>query len=295
MDYKKILQEERQRLREELLSSSAGSNFSYHSNKKEERIANIQTMKSNGLKNRKDEISLLATDTIDETYKNVLLNVPENFNIDDYKIGNFEDLYYVPDIISEGEENELAALIERAGAQDSERWKQLRNRRLQCWGKFPISADRMSEELLDENEEFIPAWLENIIDELVAHRIFKEQFRPNNILVNQYRPLEGILHHTDGPIYYDRVAIVSLQSDCLMTFRRNLASSEIGEKFSGDLFSVLLRRRSLLVFTRAVYSDHMHGIETGRDTQIVGENGCECINKEVVNVTDGDMVRFCEC
>lgn len=33
---------------------------------------------------------------------------------------------------------------------------------------------------------------------------------PNHVLVNEYRPGEGIMSHEDGPAYYPMVATVSL-------------------------------------------------------------------------------------
>ena len=276
MDFNKILLEERRKLRHELLSSSASSSTGISSKS----ISKVLKPKHQ---------TLCSSDTNVHT---INFKVDELFKIEDYRVGTAPNMFYVQDVISEEDEIMLSTLIEVAGEEDNERWRQLRNRRLQCWGNFPLSGDRRSEELASENEEFIPIWLENIINELIGNGIFDESLRPNNILVNQYTADQGILHHTDGPIYHDKVAILSLQSDCLMTFRSNLSPSEIGEKYGGDLFSVLLRRRSLLVFSKDVYSQLLHGIEPDKEEIVIGWNDCECVNKEVAGVEDGDTVRL---
>jgi hypothetical protein len=72
----------------------------------------------------------------------------------------------------------------------------------------------------------------------------------------------GIMHHTDGPIYYDCVAILSLNSPTVMTFRPRLSAEEIGLAGtpSADTLAIVLRARSLLVFRADAYHKYMHGI-----------------------------------
>lgn len=217
---------------------------------------------------------------------------------DVYSVGDIPDLFYIPDVINEQQEASIVTLIHQEGQIDNERWTNLRTRRLQCWGKFPPQAisqrKNESDGLQSTDRERLPRWLDGIINELVNCNIFDDSHRPNNVLINQYKSLEGILHHTDGPSYHDKVAILSLDSDCIMTFRYNLQPSEIGVKFSGDVFSVVLRRRSLLYFGRDVYSAFMHGIATDTDVQVVGSGNdgspCVCVNKSLACMEDGDKV-----
>lgn len=118
-------------------------------------------------------------------------------------------------------------------------------------------------------------------------------FLIDHVLINQYEATEGILHHTDGPIYLDTVAILSLSSSCLMTFRHKFRSEDIGkdENLGQDVFSVLLQPRSLLVFSGPVYSQFMHGIADGMPCQIVGDTA-PCINMDLANVTKGQKVTI---
>eukprot|EP00601_Ochromonadales_sp_CCMP2298_P025087 CAMPEP_0173270786 /NCGR_PEP_ID=MMETSP1143-20121109/439_1 /TAXON_ID=483371 /ORGANISM="non described non described, Strain CCMP2298" /LENGTH=394 /DNA_ID=CAMNT_0014207247 /DNA_START=158 /DNA_END=1343 /DNA_ORIENTATION=- len=132
-------------------------------------------------------------------------------------------------------------------------------------------------------------WLDALIDELMRLGVFSPECRPNNVLVNEYSPEEGILHHTDGPLYFHRVAVLSLGSDCVLSLRRNLSPSQIGQHFAGDVSSVVLRRRSLFVFENSAYSAHKHGIE-GAPLQVVGQNG-PCANGALANAPDCSEVR----
>ena len=67
-----------------------------------------------------------------------------------------------------------------------------------------------------------------------------------------------------------------------MTFRSRIISSN-------DEFSLLLRPRSLLVFTEYVYSEMMHGIYDGVTSEKIGET-CPCINMELAGVSEGDQI-----
>lgn len=294
MDFKKLMLKEREIIRKELqLADSSDSS-----------VVGADNSTNVCSKAPKDKVSVnQCVDCVDQNTNKFSFSFPDKFEMNDFVVGSCQDICYVPDVISEEQEENLSRLIVHAGDVDVERWKQLRTRRLQCWGKFPPSSDRTTTENNIETEEFVPSWLDNIILELVEHNIFDSSTRPNNILINQYTPLEGILHHTDGPIYHDKVAIISLNSDCIMTFRHHLSSNEIGSHDGGrstkDVFSVLLRRRSLLYFSKDVYSEYMHGIECMKEVQIVGGGGvldyngeelCECVNMVAANAAPGDEV-----
>ena len=127
----------------------------------------------------------------------------------------------------------------------------------------------------------------------------------NHILVNSYRPGEGILahqacahfrplfdrmeafwlshalskeHQQDGPAYFPCVAIVSLGASAAMHFRPPLeatASSSPGDSGLDRAPGVLLERRSLLVFSGDAYERWLHGIDAA-DRDVVGDvpGGC---------------------
>ena len=120
-------------------------------------------------------------------------------------------------------------------------------------------------------------------------KMFPANSRPDNVLINRYTTKEGILHHTDGPRYVEQVAIISLGADTIISFRRNLKSNQIGIEFGGDVFSVILKARSVLFFAKEIYSEYVHGIEAGIDEQIVGGYG-ECLNEHLVGLKEGDII-----
>ena len=73
------------------------------------------------------------------------------------------------------------------------------------------------------------------------------------MLINEYRPGEGILPHEDGAAYYPIVATVSLGAPIVF----DVYTKEDKER----KWRILQERRSLLVTTGEVYERCMHGIE----------------------------------
>lgn len=147
---------------------------------------------------------------------------------------------------------------------------------------------------------FLKQIIQNV---LVSSGIFsgEDDCKPDHTLINFYDPGQGILHHTDGPKYLPRVAILSLSSSCIMTFKPYLKPHEVGIKDGRDLFSVLLRPRSILIFEKEVYVDMMHGIYPIK-CDVVGQvpsmeemDGNEkqrvpCVNCDLANAQVGDII-----
>jgi alkylated DNA repair protein alkB family protein 6 len=201
--------------------------------------------------------------------------------LETYRVGNVPSIFYIPDAISVETENALVGCINSTG--DSGAWKSLRSRKLQCWGGvIPQAIEAIKIEPL-------PQWLDCVCQALVDASIFAADEVPNHVLINQYLGCGGILHHTDGPRYLGKTAIISLQSSCIMSFRHNLKTDEIGHKFGGDLFSLVLRPRSLLVFADSIYRSYMHGIEDDVHEQTVGDYG-ECLNLDASGAFLGEKV-----
>lgn len=223
---------------------------------------------------------------------NVHLPIVPEWTLNDIllqKIGEISSISYGKDVIGEECEQRLLHCIQSMGTHQKA-WRQLKARRLQCWGEFPQSSTGKAEDNLSQP---MPAWLELLIDSLVQQGVFGESTRPNNVLINQYNPDEGILHHTDGPAYHDRVAIISLGSDTILSFRKKLASDQIGIEFGGDVCSVVMKRRSMLMFENDAYNHYMHGIECGQAVQQVGAQG-PCINAHLADLdpaADSHSVR----
>jgi len=206
-----------------------------------------------------------------------------NINIEDYRIGIIPSMFYISEFISISDEQYLLNSIDKAGNMDGV-WQILRTRKLQCWGGDPPTY-------IGDNShiEPLPPWLQSFTDHLVTSHIFPPSVTPNHVLVNRYEDDEGILHHTDGPSYVGRVAILSMNAITTMTFRPHLRSSDIGVVSGADVCSVVLEPRSLLVFTHSVYEHYMHGIYA-QEVDVVGEEA-PCVNAHLAGVQEGQQIR----
>jgi alkylated DNA repair protein alkB homolog 6 len=174
--------------------------------------------------------------------------------------GILSEILYYENAFSTKSEAMLMDLIYHEGEQ-SNAWKQLKTRRLQCWGGMPENDSEMKE----NGDDAMPPWLNAICDVFVRNGFFPSDFPPNHVLINEYQPGQGIMHHTDGPRYLDRVVILSLGSSTLMSFRPRLSSEEIGnvsvKETSVQSMSLFLKPGSLLYFTDEAYHNYLHGIE----------------------------------
>lgn len=170
--------------------------------------------------------------------------------------GTIPEVLYFENVFSKTSEATLMDLIYREG-ELSNAWKQLKTRRLQCWGGMPEDEGK--------GHDIIPPWLQAICDVFVQNGFFPSEFPPNHVLINEYQPGQGIMHHTDGPKYLDRVVILSLGSSTVMSFQPRLSSEEIGcvpqEECSVQSMSLFLNPGSLLYFTGEAYHRYLHGIE----------------------------------
>lgn len=242
------------------------------------------------------------------------LSLASASNLDSYKIGAINSMYYVPDFLSEEQEISLLGQIKEEGNIRGKGWHQLRTRRVMCFGDPTVIY------AFEKDSVFpMPDWLSLFNDSFSSSSVWKSpthytNWTPNHILINQYEPGEGIMHHTDGPVYVGQAAIISTGASVLMTFRPNLSSAEVGLESNADVFSVILRPRSLFVFNENIYEKYLHGIDvafgqpassehifssvlesnthTGADT---AANGwiiqSHCLNCESAHISVGDVVR----
>ncbi|RMJ21188.1 hypothetical protein PHISP_07939 [Aspergillus sp. HF37] len=184
-----------------------------------------------------------------------------------------EDAFYIADFITEAEEE---LLLHKILSAPLPRWTQLSHRRLQTWP----SALTKSNTLLASP---LPPWL---VDPIIAPRfdslgIFAEtpHGAPNHVLVNEYRPGQGIMPHEDGAAYYPLVATVSLGAPIVLDLyekRGGEGSEDEGvEQKRTPQFRILQERRSLLIMRRKIYTDFLHGIaETCEDAGLGRESVC---------------------
>ncbi|XP_032083184.1 alpha-ketoglutarate-dependent dioxygenase alkB homolog 6 [Thamnophis elegans] len=203
---------------------------------------------------------------------------PKEWPMDPFRVAQSPPAaYYIPDFISEEEEQYLWQQIYNA---PKPKWTQLSGRRLQNWGGLPHPKGMLAEKL--------PPWLQRYVDRVSSLGVFGGK-PANHVLVNEYQPGQGIMPHEDGPLYYPTVTTINLGSHTLLDFyhpvtgeappesQENSAPQTQEERYA---FSFLLKPRSLLVLQEDMYVRYLHGIRpvsTDTVTQGVANAGlCGC-------------------
>ncbi|KAM5450947.1 hypothetical protein MaudCBS49596_004057 [Microsporum audouinii] len=195
--------------------------------------------------------------------------------LEKYRVTRLPDTaYYIPDFLSEDEEK---IILSKVVSVPAPKWTHLSRRRLQTWP----SALSKSNTLLASP---LPDWLESpIASRFRDMEIFTDSPHksPNHVLINEYRPGQGIMPHEDGAAYYPIVATVSLAAPIILDIydkRQSDLSVEMEEAVSGQRlprYRILQERRSLLVTTGSLYSDYLHGIaERLSDDELGPETIC---------------------
>ncbi|KAJ7304465.1 hypothetical protein JRQ81_012028 [Phrynocephalus forsythii] len=185
--------------------------------------------------------------------------------------------YYIPDFITEEEEGYLLKQVYGA---PKPKWTQLSGRRLQNWGGLPHPKGMVLERL--------PPWLQAYAERVSSLGVFGGK-RANHVLVNEYRPGEGIMPHEDGPLYFPTVTTINLGSHTLLDFYHPVSRGQQTEgqeeptlptEEQRHFLSLLLKPRSLLVLQEDMYSRYLHGIRlVPQDTiteKVANTGGCGC-------------------
>ncbi|XP_037071168.1 alpha-ketoglutarate-dependent dioxygenase alkB homolog 6-like [Pollicipes pollicipes] len=136
--------------------------------------------------------------------------------LEKYRIKEAPDVvHYVPEFVSPAEESRL---LEHVYAAPRPRWTQLAHRRLQNWGGLPHPRGMLPEP--------IPQWLRLTMERIGALGCFGEH-RPNHVLVNEYTAGQGIMPHTDGPLFTPVITTVSLGSHALLDLYRPRRDAQV--------------------------------------------------------------------
>lgn len=190
-----------------------------------------------------------------------------------------DSVYYAKDVIETDIADQIEDMIKTQSA--SSIFTQLSSRLVTMYGINP-NSDR--NQLEDSTP---PSWLSSLARELTRNGIFSLDQTPNNFLINHYPASGGILHHTDGPSYSPKVAILSLGGPVKLSFRPRLKPAEVGGVPAGDVCSLLAMPHSLIVFRDAYYSDMLHGIETDKSDEVVDSI---TLNRELLGLELGVTV-----
>ena len=183
------------------------------------------------------------------------------FDIDEQALPEIDGLEYTPDFISAEEESTLFAQI------DQQPWLNDLKRRVQHYGyKYDYKARTVTpDSYLGE----LPEWLMPIIAKL--------PFQPDQAIVNEYLPGQGISAHIDcQPCFGDTIASLSLGSAAMMQFAKDEQKAEL-----------YLASRSLITLSRTARYQWTHAIPT-RKSDII--NGHKIQRARRVSVTFRTML-----
>ena len=155
----------------------------------------------------------------------------------------------VPDIVTEAEERRILMRIAAAP------WLTDLSRRVQHYG-FRYDYRAPSAGSHAPAPEF-PRWAEAIAERLGPHF---DGGLPEQCIVNEYRPGQGIGMHADHPSFGSTVVSLSLGASWPMHFRPRSVRPYVRHGLASDEVA-LLPRRSALVLRGAARSTWMHAID----------------------------------
>ena len=137
-------------------------------------------------------------------------------------------LRYVQDFLTEDEEAELVATIDRGV------WGLELKRRVQHHGwRYDYKAREIDRSM---HLGPLPRWADKLARRLVDGGLVRQ--RPDQVIVNEYEYAQGISPHVDSPSFADGIATISLLESWEMVFR---------EKGSRRMVRQVLERRSVAI------------------------------------------------
>ena len=149
------------------------------------------------------------------------------------------------DFISKEEEKELLSNI------DKNEWLSDLKRRVQHFGyKYDYKARRIDKSFFIGN---IPDWMTFLYMRLREKQLIS--FIPDQAIINEYINDQGIAAHIDcEPCFGDTIISISLGSQCVMNFQKELTTKE------QDKIPLLIPARTLLIMTGDARFNLYHGI-----------------------------------
>lgn len=166
-------------------------------------------------------------------------------------------LYYIPNFITEEEE---AHILKNVYGVPKPKWTQLKNRRLQDYGGIPHMHGLVTEP--------IPSWLKTYMKKVSDLKVFRHQ-DANHVLINEYRPGQGIMPHLDGALFTPTITTISCGSHTVLEFVKGMDART-------PVCNVFLEQRSLVILRNDLYKKFMHFID---------ERECDILNKDCVNLS----------
>jgi alkylated DNA repair dioxygenase AlkB len=161
---------------------------------------------------------------------------------------SFEGIYFDEYITIQEEKNLIQEI-------DTRPWNNTINkplkRRVQHYGY----EYNYSNKALIESDP-IPSWP-------IVKRIEREYFRPEQLIINEYIPGQGIAKHIDSDQFDEPIISLSLGSPCVMIFRKESNAVKA-------IKEILLKPRSLLVMSGELRWNWTHEIPARKKDKING-------------------------
>lgn len=116
--------------------------------------------------------------------------------------------------------------------------------------------------------ETIPPWLQLFMDKINNLGILGER-KANHVLVNEYLSGQGIMPHSDGPLFHPIISTISCGSHTILELQKAPYGDEDVDKSSStsdspsspsDSVQILVERRSLLMIKDDAYNKYLHSI-----------------------------------
>ena len=162
-----------------------------------------------------------------------------------YEVKSISGLYYTPGFLDDDEQAEAVKHI------DANHWQYDLQRRVQHYGwRYDYKARTITSDMYLGP---LPDWITRIAKRLYDETKLFDRI-PEQVIVNEYEPGQGIALHADRDCFGEAVATISLYDDWEMKFRPVEGSAD-EDKF------IMLQRGSALILTSEARFLWMHGID----------------------------------
>ena len=174
-------------------------------------------------------------------------------------------LTLLPDFVSSSEEQSLLQSIDEA------QWLHDLQRRVQHYGyKYDYKARSINHSM---HIGPLPSWSEIITQRMIDQDLIN--FTPDQLIINEYIPGQGIAAHTDcEPCFGDTIISLSLGGTCVMNFTTKNDTKES--------VPILLENRCLVIMRKESRYNWTHGI-AARKSDVFNDN--KFLRKRRVSMT----------